>query len=71
MDIVIEKGVPIPPVNRGSGLAAAMSRLGPGDSFVVPQTKNIATTAGHVASHLGIKIVTRREGENRRIWRVE
>lgn len=65
----IETGVPVPPQGRrDSALREALSRLRPGDSF---RTAYSPKTAHKMAAGVGIKVVTRREGEGIRIWRRE
>ena len=66
----IEKDVPLPSGNRGYGkYKKILSQMQKGDSVLC----NIAEAQGmRTASiSLGIKITSRRDGDLRRVWRLE
>jgi len=64
--IKIDKDIPLPPLSKQSGQAAALRQCKKGDSFVVELRTSIHT----IASRLGISIATRREGDKFRVWRL-
>ena len=62
----IEKGVPLPPKNRKSGITNILRHMDIGDSFVGEKGRNYRATA----SYLGIKITERTISERKvRVWR--
>lgn len=70
-EIKIEKGVPLPvnkTVNTTRGLTEKLKEMEVGDSLLWPSYSNSGMSS--TAAFLGIKIVTRREGDGRRIWRI-
>lgn len=70
MNIVIEKGVPLP-IRSTVGLSECLKALEVGDSFVLPDpsTRNSLST---YASRVGIKITVHKERDGSvRVWRIE
>ncbi len=65
--IEIEKGIPIPPPRRHRKSQYPWDSMEAGDSFFTtkPTGKNLA------AQRLGRRFTVRREGDGRRVWRIE
>lgn len=67
----IEKNIPIPVSRTKTGITAIFRQMEVGDSVWIESEKINPTNAYTLAKHTKIKIVTRQEGNGRRIWRVE
>ena len=70
MAIKIEKGVPLPRVERGATRKYPWHEMGVGESFV--GDKNARSMISRVGYTTGYKFTSRKIGENEfRIWRVK
>jgi hypothetical protein len=67
MNLKIEKGVPLPTVN--TGLTATIRILEIGDSFLIPLSATARSNVAVTAKRIGVKVVTRKDGDNIRVWR--
>ena len=65
MAIKIQRGVPIPPGRKCTGIMVAIKAMKVGDSFIYHNAKS----ARSVANFAKIKICIREEGDGFRIWR--
>lgn len=66
-DIVVEKGIPIPP--RGeTGISAALRGMEVTDSIELDSRSQ--STVYQYAIRAGIKIVTRKKDNRVRVWRI-
>lgn len=69
--MVIEKDVPIPPKHaRAQGVAATLSRMQKGDSFLL-DSEDACRHAHGVAKRNGMKITTRKVEGGWRVWKIE
>lgn len=69
-DMKIEKGVPMPKNKRATKYPFAEMEVG--DSFYVePDNGSIHAAASWYGKRNNKKFATRKEGEGRRIWRIE
>ena len=71
----IERNIPVHAEagRRGrptSALGQVIRKMQPGESVVVPSS-SARSTAVKIARDNGLKVVTRREGDGFRVWRVE
>lgn len=77
VDLIIEKNIPIAKRGRYEKEAETISKMEIGDSFVYKYTHLKITRVGayqrlrNLARRMGVKIVSRKCGEEMRIWRVE
>jgi len=69
---VIEKGVPLPPGQRGRGLIGVIQKMDVNDSILVPDAKqSIVSASGRVVrQRTGAQFTTRVVEGGVRIWRV-
>lgn len=66
--IKIEKGVPLRPSGSGAHCKYPFREMEVGDSFLAPlKARNNMT---NLAKTKGVKVTTRREGDQIRVWRV-
>lgn len=74
MDIVIEKGVPLPSLGRGTVNNFPLKQMEIGDSFAV-DTKKRNTVMNQIRSfektNPAIKFTTRKVEDTVRVWRVK
>lgn len=66
----IEKNVPLPPSNNGTGLSAVLRSMEIGDSVLVESTKKNRLTAAF-AKHAPRKFSQRKQEGGIRVWRKE
>lgn len=65
-DLKIEKGIPLPPPRRAGGtVLAALRSMKVGESFLYDKNNGLA----NMAARAGVKIATRKEGGQYRVWR--
>lgn len=70
MEIKIEKGIPTPTENWNSSTVVVLRQMDVGDSALFPEcTPFFASSVNTAAKRLGITVVTRKEGNGRRVWR--
>jgi hypothetical protein len=66
----IRKGVPVPSVNRQTGLTATLRRMEQGDSIVVPADK--VSSMHPCAIQAGVKIMTQKNDDGTfTVWRTD
>ena len=70
MEIKIDKNVPVPVRKKGqlSGLSSVLKKMDIGDSFFIES--NSANGITTLAKVVGVRVITKKEGVGRRIWRV-
>lgn len=67
----IQKGIPIPERRQGEPRYVHLwCKMNDGDSFLIPGTEQARNSVRTSARSKGVTIVTRREGENIRVWKV-
>ncbi len=71
-EIKIEKGIPIPPKPRQTGISKILKSMEVGDSILIEDTKNACVNVISLAHRtLSIRICTRKAPDNkRRVWRI-
>ncbi len=68
----IQKNVPLPESRvKRSGITQTIRSLAVGDSFTLSYTKEAAKPIYRYGQRTGVKLATRREGDQLRVWRVE
>lgn len=65
---IIEKGIPMPKRAKHGELAETFAKMEVGDSFLHPQAK-IQSALGSYGRRMGIKLQSKRVGDQLRIWR--
>lgn len=71
--LTIEKNVPLPAAIENPGIYAALGKMEPGDSVLVPANRRSAASNA-MTQHRhrkGMKFRSKRDGDGIRIWRVE